>query len=410
MKRLFFGALCALAFLTACEEEGMKTINVTATIDESKLVEIKPESYEVTFTNTTGGATVTASTENGIASVALVPGIYNVVAKAEVSDGGFAYIVSGAAKDVQFLAAAENATITVDIVKESQLIFKEIYYAGCTYKTGEVKEDGTESTDTYFRDQFYEIYNNSNEVAYVDGLCICQTEYADYNLVFYQFNIENPENYVFAQTIWQLPGTGTDYPVQPGESIIIAQWGANHQAPEYSKGGSPVNLSVADFEAIEKGETLFNGFVITDGSAINMTKAVNSAGWSMPQWLTTVSGSNMVIFKPSQPLRQDNFITNESGSNFHEIAVADVYDAVQCIDDETRIQTLGMPAVLDAGYIWCTGLYTSESIARKQVGTLENGCPKYADTNNTTNDFELMPSPVIRRNGAKVPSWNTWAN
>lgn len=412
MKRFIFAALCALTFLTACEEEGIKTVNVTVTVDESKLTDIKPEAYEVTFTNTTGGAATTVASENGVASAALVPGIYTVVAKASVAEGGFSYTITGSAKDVNFLAEGDNVVVTVDIVKESQLIFKEIYYGGCTFKTGEVAEDGTESTDTYFRDQFYEIYNNSDEVAYVDGLCIADTEFANYDYtIFYEFDIENYQNYVFAQYIWQIPGDGDDYPVQPGESIIIAQWATNHQDESLSKGGSPVDLSGADFEAIEGESTLWNGIVITDGAAVNLKLGANAAGYTMPQWLTPVGGCNMVIFKPSTPLRQDNFIANnypEWVQTFHEIAIADVYDAVQSIDDETRIQTLGMPAILDAGYIWCNGTYSGESIARKQVGTLANGSPKFADTNNTTNDFEVKAKPELRRDGAKVPAWNTW--
>ena len=50
----------------------------------------------------------------------------------------------------------------------------------------------------------------------------------------------------------------------------------------------------------------------------------------------------------------------------------------------------------------------SESIARKVKETREDGTVVYQDTNNTTNDFEVKKDPQLRRNGAKVPSWNSW--
>jgi hypothetical protein len=78
------------------------------------------------------------------------------------------------------------------------------------------------------------------------------------------------------------------------------------------------------------------------------------------------------------------------------------------IADESVTQHLGMPVALDAGYIWCSGTYKGESISRKENGTLANGAVKYVDTNNTCDDFVVNTTPVVRRGGAKVPSWNTW--
>ena len=50
--------------------------------------------------------------------------------------------------------------IEVQGLKVSPLIFKEIYYCGSRPEKGGV----------YFRDQFYEIYNNSADILYLDGI------------------------------------------------------------------------------------------------------------------------------------------------------------------------------------------------------------------------------------------------
>lgn len=417
MKRLFLAALCAIACLCSCDEmekDKIKTVNVKVTVDESKLDNVKPESYTVTLTNTANAVPTVVTTENGIAMASVVPGVYNVVVSASITEDGFSYSVTGNASAVSFLEENDEVTVAVQLVKESQLIFKELYYSGCTYKTGEVDDEGNESTDMYFRDQYYEIYNNSNEVAYADGLCITQLIYADYDYTtIYDFVVPDADasDYVFIQDAWQIQGSGTEYPIQPGESIIIAQWAANHKAENLTKGGSPVDLSGADFEAIEQGGPLSNGFVITDGPAVNMKFAVNTKSWKMPQWLLSCSGTFFVIFKPEGELRQDNFLipTNDEYTQVLEIPIAEVLDAVQAIEKEADIPLIRTNALIDAGYIWLTDSYTGKSISRKVAEEkLANGSAKYVDTNDTCNDFEINDTPVIRRNGAKVPSWNTW--
>ncbi len=395
-------AVLALAVLAAaaCQKTGTKTISVNVKVDESKIEAAgvpSPESYDVKLSNFSTGVIVEVQTENGIATATgIVPGVYSVTVSGAQAKDGFTYTIAGANSNVSLLNDNDEVTVTVDAVKEAALVFKEIYYTGCG--------------DYYFRDQFYEIYNNSTEVAYADGLCICETLYANYdNSVIYEWPIENANQYVFAKTIWQIPGDGTTYPVQPGESFVIAQWGTNHKAENLSGGVSPVDLSGAEFEAVER-ETTFGGITLTDNAAVNMAKVVE-AGYAMPQWLTSVSGSRYVLFKPTAPLKNEDFIT-ATNADFNgtgrEIPISEVIDAVQSVGDEAGMNLLGLPTALDAGGIWCSGTYVGESIARKIKETREDGTIVYQDSNNTSNDFEVKTDPQVRRNGAKVPSWNTW--
>ncbi len=402
-------AVLALAFLAAagCQksEGGTKTIEVNVRVDESKLVEAgvpSPESYDVKISNFATGVTVELQTENGVATATdIVPGLYSVTVSGYQSKDGFAYTIAGAESSVSFLKSNDEASVVVDAVKEAALVFKEIYYTGCG--------------DYYFRDQFYEIYNNSTEVVYADGLCIAETVWANYDYsVIYDWPIENADQYVYVQVVWQIPGDGTTYPVQPGESFVIAQWGVDHRVESYSAGASPVDLSGAEFEAIEKETTSYSGLVLTDNPAVNMAKVIvvpGTSGSYMPQWLTSTSGSRYVLFKPKEPLKNEDFITATNADyngKAREIPISEVIDAVQAVSDEANMQYLGLPTVLDAGAIWCSGAYKAESIVRKIKETREDGTIVYQDTNNTTNDFEVSTAPTVRRNGAKVPSWNTW--
>ena len=398
-------AVLALAVLAAvgCQKSGTKTISVNIRVDESKIEAAgvpSPESYEIRLSNFATGITVDLQTENGVATATgVVPGLYDVTVSGYQAKDGFTYTIAGAESGISLLSNNDEVSVLVDAVKESALVFKEIYYEGCG--------------NYYFRDQFYEIYNNSTEVVYADGLCIAETVFANYDKsIIYEWPIENADQYVFVQTVWQIPGEGTTYPVQPGESFVIAQWGANHTAKELSDGASPVDLSGAEFEAIEKETTTYSGLVLTDNPAVNMAKVV-MASYAMPQWLTSVSGSRYIIFKPSEPLKNEDFIT-ATNADYNgvgrEIPISEIIDAVQTVSDETDMAILGLPTVLDAGAIWCSGPYLVESISRKVKETRADGTVVYQDTNNTTNDFEVQAVPQVRRNGAKVPSWNTWIN
>lgn len=405
MKRLtsIVAAAAAILGLVGCQPKGPATFSLTVNVIDAGLESpvALPESYTVTITNTSTMASVEVVTENGIATVeGLLSGVYDVTATSTVVDGGATYIFTATSKAVSVLA---NATLDLQVSfsKSSALIFKEIYYSGAP-------GDGY-----YFRDQFYEIYNQSDATVYADGLCIATTFYANYDYtLFYEYPIDNPSDYVFVQKVWQIQGSGTDYPIAPGESFIIAQWATDHTRDDLSKGLSTVNLSGAEFEAVEAESTLWNGIVLTDNAAINMKLAINSLGYNTPQWLTQVGGDSYIIFNPSTELANDNFLspTNSTSSMtaVREVLISDILDAVQTGSDETRATTLGLPAVLDAGFQHLDGNYTGKSISRKMTGETEDGRPIFQDTNNTTNDFEIMETPQLRRYGVGCPSWNTW--
>lgn len=394
----------AVLAMVGCQKTGTKTISINVKVDETKLVSAgipSPESYGVKISNFATGSVIETTTENGIATATdIIPGVYTISVSASQNQGGFTYTIAGSESNVSLIADGAEVTVKVEAVKEAALVFKEIYYTG------------VDPANFYFRDQFYEIYNNSTEVVYADGLCIAETVFANYDKsIIYEWPIENADQYVFARVIWQLPGDGKTYPVQPGESFVIAQWATNHKAENLSKGLSPVDLTGAEFEAIEK-ETTFNGILLTDNLAINMKKVVQ-AGYAMPQWLTSTDGSRYVLFKPSKPLKNEDFITATNADyqgTAREIAISDVIDAVQAVNNESGMSVLGLPTALDAGAIWCSGSYVGESIARKIKETRPDGTKVYQDTNNTSNDFEVKKDPQLRRYGAKVPSWNTWIN
>lgn len=360
-----------------------------------------PETYTVKFNNYTEGFELVETTDaNGIVNTeSLIPGIYSITVSAEVAHNGSVYNFNGNLVNVNILNNGQSLTVDVNASKSGALVLKEIFYCGSK----------TPSGGSYFRDQFYEVYNNSDMVQYVDGMCIGNMLPALATANLPVWPDEFASSHVFFATIWQLPGTPGEknYPLQPGESIIIAQMADNHQR-EALNPGSPVNLIGAEFEAYLQSTSL-----IKDNPAINM----NLAFWPSPskQWLVTVFGGAYAIFFPETPIDRNTYITPVGQTTkAKEIPIDWIVDAVELVNDETKIKLKRVPAVLDAGATTVGGTYVNKSVCRKVKETIQNpdgsSRVKYYDTNNTSEDFYVTEIPMIHRDGAKSPSWNTWQN
>ena len=143
-------------------------------------------------------------------------------------------------------------------------------------------------------------------------------------------------------------------------------------------------------------------------NAIDMKFVCNASKNNKKQYLTSVFGTAMVIFKPSTELKNSDFLepTNGQKKLGREVLKKDVLDAVECVKNISSNKKLN--DIFDAGKIWCSNSYTGESVIRKIKEKKANGRIIYIDTNNSSNDFEVSPRPEIRRNGAKRPSWSNW--
>nr|MCR5744931.1 DUF4876 domain-containing protein [Bacteroidales bacterium] len=279
MKKYIILAL-ALLTLAACSQfEELKgvsdvkplTTGITVTANTVDASVPRPDSYTVRFINYDEKLDITTKTDAaGKVSVGnLIPGRYNVTVSAEVAHSGFTYYFSGTVTN-KIITSDTSLTIDVAASKAGALVFKEIYFNG--------------STGYYFKDQFYEIYNNSDDVQYVDGLCIGTLMPATASTTIYNWIVPDghPENYVYLGAVWQIPGSGTDYPVKPGESIIIAQGAQNHKL---IKETSPVDLSKAEFETFMVNQTVNPD----NPESVNMTLKIDFNVFGT-QWLSSVFG------------------------------------------------------------------------------------------------------------------------
>lgn len=384
----------------------------------------------VLLTNSNTGDTYTQNTnDSGEAVFAnVIPGNYKVTATKTMDKNEFSanFGFEPNTTEVSFNGIQENVTVNANIssaavelkaARIGDLVIKQIHYAGSHITQG-----------AGLRDQFIEIYNNSNEVIFADGLYIAQL-HGKTNSTVSSFTQANGQfdwskslgmtlgnaantNFVYADYVIQIPGNGSQYPIQPGESIVIAQTGVNHKAPFTDNGGNPVNvqnpdltidLSGADFEVYlgtfreSIGEDIYRYDIQNPA-----VKDMNIAYWGIPGYYSnnkdlifdTLGRDSFAIFRSNNfatyPTFTDPSVTSvtSSSSYFKQIPVADIIDGVELQHynpSSNRPKILGSD--IDAGSINTDAAYISQSVMRKTKTTMSNGRKVLEDTNNSSNDF-----------------------
>ena len=339
----------------------------------------------------------------------ILPGIYTVnVTGTAIDTEGNEYYLNGSVVNQGIFQEGSSLNLTVKGLKISPLIFKEIYFA-CSR---------TPLNKSYIYEQFYEVYNNSSSILYLDGIHFANLYPDKSSTKLPLWPEEDGDDYIYALRVWKFPGSGKDYPLQPGESCVIAQFAVNHQLDIYNP-ASPVDNSSADFEFYMDNANYPNAPAFDMNHVFYDGKAEKG---KLKQYLTTVFGGAYVAFQVPEgetwdPVNDPNMQTRDLSTTkatlYAKIPIRYVLDAVEAIDNESKTSSKRLPGVLDAGITWVGATYNGLGVCRKlsvndngEPLQRENGAYIYQDTNNSTDDFERGVVPVLRRNNAGMPEWN----
>ena len=443
MKRIIL--LVLISFIVACSND---TTDFIQPITHSFQVSYS-DSYnnliasntEITLANNEDGKTYTVTTNaNGIAAIELVPGNYKVNAsKVFTAEEFLDFFGQEVDTDISFNASLEALNITESTTDNTELklvsgrignlIIKQVYFSGSDVKLGAL-----------YRDQFFEIYNNSNEQIYLDGLCFAQiygTNSVSSNLNSYHLpngqydwsqslNQSDPSNantnYIYSDEVIQFPGTGEQYPLASRKSVIVAATAVNHKSPltviddegeqvvyEVPEPDRTIDLSAAPFEAYyrpyqeSKGSSYLDSD-IDNPNAVNMDIVFKSSG-GKDLILDTFGRDAFVIFNatneeinswsalPLPSITSDKY--TETTKTYLQIPVSVIIDGVETQrNDPSKGKPKRLVDAIDAGEIaTIQGKFSSESVIRKSKTI--NGIVIYQDTNNSSNDFEVLAHPQV---------------
>ncbi len=393
MKKLFskLGLVLAAVALTApvftsCDnDDDVKSYNLTLTFTpSSELAGAQIVDAKVVLSNASSSETIAVTDINSPVTIEKIQGSYTAVFSARLADEAQA-IVTGTSN----VELYEDQTVNIDLQKslKSSLLFKTIYSTG--------------GAQYYVLDSYIEIVNNSDEVQYLDNLILFRGTGNQKAISAWQQ--QDPELYPSGQgAVLAFPGTGHDYPLQPGEFVVVADQAQNHKEaydPEaenidelkeqYAK--SP-DLSGANWE-----KYYGNGDV--DNEAVPNLKTIFSNNKYMKMWAFGVSGGAYVLAKLPDGMTPEAFAADENNfsttpgttSTMQYMLLSNKYvlDAVdafgQGVDPEENYPYF-LPKD-DVKGIAVSGMYTGKAIRRK-VERIENGRVYYKDTNNSSEDWK----------------------
>jgi len=284
----------------------------------------------------------------------------------------------------------DNAVDTVPVFLSvtHELVIKEYYYSGCL----------TPADNQYSADQFVEIYNNSGDTLYLDGVSLIEHESYDLEPYFFSYIQDS----IVCRMIWTIPGDGEDYPLLPGKGAVLARDAFDHRSDSLGNPLSPVDLAHADFEFFvytASGDDLDGPY------STNLIEDLFSFRGSDICFHTRGGSAIAVVRIPGNDAERKEFIANNqvqrdavvSTRYYGKIPNEWVLDAVEVVIDEAGVIFKRMPVELDAGYVFNPDGSRSGTGLRRKVKEVINGRVVYQDTNNSCEDFlaGVIPKPWI---------------
>jgi hypothetical protein len=316
----------------------------------------------------------------------LEEGVYNIqitarkILSANNSGAKVVANLSGIIQKINIIGENQEILIPLSLAKLTEgFVIKEIYYAGST----------TPASKTYNKDQFIEIYNNSDSVLYADGISIAESQHGSSTAIA---EFTNYPNDLIVDAIYTIPGNGKSNPIQPRSSLLIASMAINHKIENPN---SPSDMSIADFEWFDPG-------TIYDVDVPEVPNLVRNYCYSNTVWQLFVTGVRAyVIFKTTDDYTE--FVTQNkiqvltpSGSYRTSIKIAHslIIDGVE-LAPAGVMGSKSLPTIIDLSYTYCNSTYNGKSVRRK-VLEWKNGKAILQDTNDSANDFIFNADPKPR--------------
>ena len=278
-------------------------------------------------------------------------------------------------------------------------------------------------------DQYITIYNPSKQTLYLDSMAIV-TNQIDPRVIFEFAPGDNFVNsYYGVNSIMCFPGKGHDYPVKPGQTIVIANHAIDHakdyekylddngeNLKEYEGIDQFLDLSKADFEWSPSTDKNNNPNVpdlmpITPGRAMStISEAVGLAlvrlPWS-PATFAQYEKRNAETDKKAKVKNPVHYI-NVTNTDFADFIAVEIpfNNVIDCMTICPRKRFLMKPSKLDKGFLGVTeenfSSYNNENLLKVLGLSLQRKFDGkgFVDTDNTTTDFEVKPASLSRKAAA----------
>ncbi|MDL2296457.1 DUF4876 domain-containing protein [Bacteroidales bacterium OttesenSCG-928-B11] len=390
---ILLSLLMGLTFFSCKKDPLVSKVTVSCTMpdgySDAMLSSIVLKTKNVSTGKTTSNSFATAADNKY--ELTLNEGLYDFTLEAKIQvelDGVMrAVSVRGYTESVKVTGETCSASIKLFIVETSEgFVIAEIFFTGT--QTPEGKQ--------YVGDTYFRIYNNSDEVQYADGLVIAESDFLTVSKYNYSPDIMSQAMAVSA--VYRVPGNGTDYPVQPGKSILICDNAIDHR----SANSNSFDLSSADFEWYD--ESTNPNFADIDNPAVTNLDKIYC--YTATIWVPHNRGFKsyaLARFKESKETFLRDYVYNYSydlvtaagtfpmTGDCYKIPNEWILDAVN-LSVESEFEWIVTDPSLDMGWTYCGKIDRDQnrygkSVRRKVDYTTAEGIVKLKDTNNSSEDF-----------------------
>ena len=390
MKKFIY-ILTALFTLAACTglrdadpyTDGLHTLIVTTQWPELG-VDHSGADVRVDDMNT-GSRYVSKTDADGVAEFTLPNGLYRITLSGVSGQNVF----NASADRVVLSGKDQEVALGVVVSKAGSIVIKEIYCGGCK----KLPQEGD-----YQADQYIILHNNDCQVQYLDGLCFGTL--SPYNSSGSNPWISEgalPEFLPIIQAVWQFPGDGDDFPLQPGEDAVMCLRGAIDHAAQYPLS---VNLNRPDYFVCYNSTYFTNtayhpapGNLISQDRYLDVVIKIGQAN----AYTLSISSPAVVIFRAEGTTVQEYVSVSDNiiqvpGSMVDKVVKVPfewVLDAVEVFDGRSSANQKRLVPSLDAGYVTQSDVFLGRSLMRSvdEQASAVAGYEILADTNNSLNDF-----------------------
>lgn len=389
VKFLGIAVVAAVALLAvSCEEpETAKNYNLTVKIAVPEGVDALDDLVVEAVKGTTTTAIEVTTADKAIVGTANLPqGDYKVSVSA-TTDSGKKKAVGAA--EVSLYADTE-VEIQLSIASASAIIIKAVQYT-----------PGKQYYIQPLSDTWIELVNNSDEVQYLDQIILIGGMGRQSAPNAWQANgYENLYGGVTQSPVYAFPGNGTDYPLQPGASVVIANAPINHTA-QGEGFENCADLSKADWEfyaSYNAKDTDYEGIPNMELVHYPFTSQLNW-GQNFFAWAGLIAKLPQGVTPAQYAANEENLMTTPgTTSSYQYLMIPSEYvlDAIDIWDVEAEEHYPTFLPVDDAEGILGPVAWSGEGVRRK-VTKIENGRAYYKDTNKSSADLvvgKVVPGAV----------------
>lgn len=253
--------------------------------------------------------------------------------------------------------------------KDTIKVFMDVVTGGSPIVISEIYACGAPGAGLYWHDKFMEVYNQSDSIVYLDGIIVAVVYASSY---LGQNYVDDPE-FVHSKSVWIFPGSGNDYPLNPGEFAVCATDAIDHRinAPQ------SVDLSRVKFEFYKEDAP-----DIDNPEVPNMIKIYQPSG---NDWLIGGEQGAIVIAKIS--VDSLKWFGDQLLIPYHA-----VLDGVEYLKDPTKLENKILNHSIDGGGTGGIQFYTGKSMERIGLNVKERLLLK--DDNNSSFDFVVISAPT----------------